>query len=351
MTTQYPITANEWTAITVAGENASCWLDEDSDGAGGKVDVRLAHSTEGIPNDQPSVCKRLYKPCGNDDTTTINADNARDIWYARCLNSGDTARVSVDHGLNNLHEIDVNIQSQINQIVQFFLMSEDKSDIGLTSPAAKDAVTLAMTSGHGFTTGSTGYEDWIAIWENGNFDQSQVISVAGDNIGIRVPLARAYTTAAVIVRGKINMSVDGSVTPKKFYFRPRQSTVPFDISTEMVIMAHSADTDDGKFGGVAALTNGMLYRRVNGYTENLGNYRMNQSFRDRGWDVSYPTKAPSGTFATECRMRRIEVHTQETRLDPRTGDYFEVTIRDAVNAGGTNTRLVLSALGSYTEGE
>lgn len=96
MITQKNITGSAWVALTTAGQNATCWLDEDNDGAGGQVDVRIFHSDSGSPGETLTTeGKRLFK--SNDNNAMIlSADNSSDIFYAKCRNSGDTAIISVD---------------------------------------------------------------------------------------------------------------------------------------------------------------------------------------------------------------------------------------------------------------
>lgn len=97
MITQYSITASAWTAITAAGESGTCWLDEEDDGAAGTVDVRISHSDSGVPSSgDVTKAKKVYKPMGNNDLMKISADNGSDIYYARCVSTGDTATITVD---------------------------------------------------------------------------------------------------------------------------------------------------------------------------------------------------------------------------------------------------------------
>ena len=97
MITQYNITAAAWTPISIAGESGSAWLDEEGDGASGHVDVRVYHTNGGTPSAAKiTEAKRIYKSSGNDDVMILGADNALDIFYARCVNVGDTAIITVD---------------------------------------------------------------------------------------------------------------------------------------------------------------------------------------------------------------------------------------------------------------
>jgi len=93
---QYSLSNTAWTAITVAGESGSAWLDEENDGAGGQANVRVYHSSV-VPGDpELTMGKRIYRSAGNADVILLGADNATDIFYARCINSGDTAIITVD---------------------------------------------------------------------------------------------------------------------------------------------------------------------------------------------------------------------------------------------------------------
>ena len=93
----YTITSLAWTAITAAGEEGSCWLKESGIGVEGAVDARLYHSTTGTPAaDKVTEGKRIYRPRGNNDICNFTVDSANDIYYARCVNTGDQAILIVD---------------------------------------------------------------------------------------------------------------------------------------------------------------------------------------------------------------------------------------------------------------
>jgi hypothetical protein len=94
--TQYALSNTDWTAISAAGQSGSCWLDEDDDGAGGHVDVRIYHASAKPAVAKATEGKRCWKSNGNDDVMLISADNASDIYWAICINEGATATISAD---------------------------------------------------------------------------------------------------------------------------------------------------------------------------------------------------------------------------------------------------------------
>ena len=95
MINQYALSDAAWTAVTTAGQSGTCWLDEQNAGAVGSMDVRLFHSSIGAPSySDLTLGKRVYRPSGNGDVLSFDADSIQDIYYARCVSG--TATISVD---------------------------------------------------------------------------------------------------------------------------------------------------------------------------------------------------------------------------------------------------------------
>lgn len=240
--------------------------------------------------------------------------------------------------------IDSFIQSQVEPPIQFYMQTEAQTDLKLATDVSLNDTVLVFEAGHGCVAGEYNY---ITIWEDNQFSQLRIIAVDGNNVTIGIPIPKAYTTEATIVRGSINMAVDGSVTSQKFYFRPTNIVIPLDISEIKIIMTHTADGDSDKFGGITKLTNGFYMRRYNGYTFNYGNYRSNGDFESFGGTYKKDDKAPSGVYGTVITFPVEDVFTKEIRIDGRSDEYLECVIRD----DNTNTSMRVSLLGSYTQGE
>lgn len=97
MITPYDIDHTQWTAISTAGQSGTCWLDEENDNAGGQLNIRVTHSASGTPPDTAITnAKRVYRSKGNTDIMILEADSDTDIFYARGVNPGDTARIQAD---------------------------------------------------------------------------------------------------------------------------------------------------------------------------------------------------------------------------------------------------------------
>jgi hypothetical protein len=249
--------------------------------------------------------------------------------------------------------IDIFIQDQTTPPFQFYLMTEDKTDIGTVNPIAKGDITFTATSGHGFTAVTAPY-DYMMIWENGGFEQLKVINVAGDIITVNVPFGNSFSTNSVIVRGKIDLNGNGSVTPIQAYFRMfgPNATEPIDIIGGKVTMLHNSAGDRSKYGDQVPLINGQgtyFTKSVNNIvTLNLGDYQDNQDFEEFGWDISFDDKAGGGDFSTVATIDVKNIYGIALRLNPLTDDFFCAVIR--ANLTGLNRhRFIL--YGQYTLGE
>ena len=251
-------------------------------------------------------------------------------------------------------EIDVHIQSQTSQLFQYFLMNEQKTDITLTTSISMDDEVINVSAGHGFT-GVSG--EYIVIRIGDIFTQSKVIGVVTNAITIEMPIPVGIPITAGVMRGNINMNVDGSLTPVDFKYTSNccgseDAQIPIDIGTVIITMQHGANVpDDGKFGGLGALTNGIYFRKENGERLNLGNYITNQAFKDVGADVEYTQKAPAGTYATNITFDIERIFGQVVRVNPRTDDFILARVRDDIDAGAGMAKMSISLVGSFTSGE
>lgn len=245
-------------------------------------------------------------------------------------------------------EVDNNPQSQTFPLFQYFLMTQVKKDITVPSAIPKDAVTFPVNTGHGIAIGNT-----IVIREGDVFEQTLVTNVVGDDITVEMPLPVEFSTECNIMNGSKNFAVNGSVTPVDFTYDPtmggnQSPVVPIDLNYLVITMRHSSEGDDSKFGGIAALTNGIYLRKLNGTIVNLGNYKINQDFVDRGWVYIQREKSGGGEFSTTLTLNIKEVFTQESRFNPRIPETAIMTQREDLTG---LISMTFSLLGSFTSGE
>lgn len=251
-------------------------------------------------------------------------------------------------------DIDNNPQSQTSPLFQYYLINEQKTDITLTAAISADDTVINVSAGHGFTA-ATG--EYLVVRNGDQFSQFAVVSVATNAITIDIPAATGFPITSGVIRGNSSMNVDGSSTPVDFKYSSNHSgalspTIPVDISAVVITMQHGSNVpDDGRFGGLGALTNGLYFRKVNGASVNLGNYKTNQDFKDRGAFVEYTSKAPAGTNGTSIEFDLEKSFGQVMRVDPRDTDYMLAQVRDDIDATAGMAKMTISLIGSLTEGE
>jgi hypothetical protein len=245
---------------------------------------------------------------------------------------------------------DVEVCNSVQGLFQYFLMNEIKDDITLTSNSEIDDETINVSSGHGF--GSLVPGERIVLWEDNRFTQLIVPSVTDDILTLEQPLDFAFTTAAKVIRGNILMNVNGSATPVDYKMRIQEFTLPIDFSAVILTMQHGSNVpDDGKFGGLPALTKGIYFRKENDLKFNLGNYYTNQDFKDNGGIVEYTAKAPAGTNATDIVFDLKEIFGQVMRIDAKENEIVRSLVRDDISSTAGMAKMTTSLIGSYTSGE
>ena len=85
------ITGDAWTPITSAGESGTCWLQNIPD----KGQVVINHSNSGVPS-AGDVDDSYFMVNNQNKIVEITADDAADVFYARCSVAGESAKIIAD---------------------------------------------------------------------------------------------------------------------------------------------------------------------------------------------------------------------------------------------------------------
>lgn len=213
------------------------------------------------------------------------------------------------------------IQDNINEIVSVRLCQKI-ADITLASGATLDSNTINLVAGHGTVNGNV-----ICLKENGRYYQALVTNVATNVITLDSPLDYAFTPAAVAFRSSAEMNVNGSVTPQIFAVTPPVGTswhvYGMDISiTDNVAM------DDGTFGGLVALTKGIVFRQKDGTYKNFFNVKNNGEFNLRATRIDYSAKAPAGQYGLNVELSFVDHNGVAVFLDGDSTDELQLIIQD-----------------------
>jgi len=211
------------------------------------------------------------------------------------INEARTKNVEAVVGANGRQINDVYLQDQYTDIVDRFL-THKLGTATLAAPLEFDDRTIELEPGHGFTAG-----EMIEIDDGDTRQyQSRVLSVNVNTITIVNPLCFAFQTDATVKRVSHDGNIDGSVTPVVFSMAPPPG-VHWDINILSVNMLDDTAMDDGKFGGLAAPIEGVIYRVVNERCNNIFTAVDNGCYiRHCDWAM-YSDKAPAGVYGFNAK--------------------------------------------------
>ena len=244
--------------------------------------------------------------------------------------------------------LDVSIQDQNTPpLASYFVKSV--SNFTLSSDSGISTVdtlvyTFEATAGHDILV--TNEIILLDTVRNKSF-QAVVTNVATNTITVDRPIDHAYPSA--ITLGRVitsQMAVDGSSTPQIFSIRA--GTTPVDVSKFIITMLDSSDMDDGKFGGITALTNGLVLRIVNSYQRTIFSFKTNGEIKQFAEMLEYSSKAPAGQFGLSSQITLNGRDKYGIVLRISNDDVIQWVVQDDLT--GLDS-LKISAIGQDTEGE
>jgi hypothetical protein len=199
--------------------------------------------------------------------------------------------------------VPVNIQDQTTQPIDaLFAQSVTNFTLSADTVASGIAVmqyTFDATPAHGIVAGN----EILLLDVVGNrsfFAKVQLVAV--DTITVDRPIDNVFPSATSL--GRIvttEMAVLGSLAAPSI-FSVRSGTVPSDITRTFITMLDGTSMDDGKFGGIGALTNGLVFRVVNSFQKTIFNFKTNGEIKQFCYDLEYSEKAPAGQFGLAARL-------------------------------------------------
>ena len=211
--------------------------------------------------------------------------------------------VTINNTGNDGFDLDMNLQDQTTPTVDtYFLQSVSNFTVATDTPVSTVSVLeydFDATSGHGITAGN---EILLLDIAGDRSMYAVVMGVATDTITLDRPLDNSFPAATTL--GRIvsrEMAVNGAVTPQIFTVRGG-ALQAHDITRLFITMLDDSAMDDGKFGGISALTRGLVLRIVNGIQVNIFNFKTNSDIKQFCYDLTYSSKAAAGLHGLSARM-------------------------------------------------
>ena len=225
--------------------------------------------------------------------------------------------------------LDVNVQDQTTEVIDLYMCKE------LATTTTDDAVSVGdnvipVTSTVGAVAG-----DCINISYSGRTYQAVILSVsAGVSVTINAPMDFDAPSGVDVCYGEWDMATSsaGTVANPEIWKVGPPAGVKWDIVRVTFGINDATAMDDGKFGGAASLTNGIVLQVVDGYTKNIFVVNNNGGFRERSYDVTYvdATLGPSGEYGFGCRRTFGGQNKNGVviRLDGDNGDKLQILVQD-----------------------
>jgi hypothetical protein len=214
------------------------------------------------------------------------------------------------------------IDALFAQAISNFTLSADTVASGID--AGDLEYTFEATAGHGIAA----TDEILLLDVAGDWSlQAIVISVATNTITIDRPIDHLFPAATALGRITTSqMNVDGSTTPQIFSIRAGET--PSDITRMLITMTDTTSMDDGRFGGGAALTNGLVLRIINSFQKTIFNFKTNGDIARFCYDVRYADKAPAGEYGLNARITFAGQDKHGVTLRIATGDVIQWVVQD-----------------------
>jgi len=197
--------------------------------------------------------------------------------------------------------------------------------------------TVTFTSTASFDIGDTIYIEEGMVFE---LTPLHIEDIVGSVITVNRPIDNNYTTSADIYEISTNMAVDGS-TPISFVVHPPAGMI-WQITRLILTITDGAAMDDGKFGSLSPLANGVLIRAHRGGLLATGtSWVTNGDIATDMYDVTYTDKAPAGENGLRGRWTLTKLGAI-LELNGDDNDSIEVMIQDNLS---TLTSFTMKAQG------
>lgn len=163
------------------------------------------------------------------------------------------------------------------------------------------------------------------IAERGHF---HITDIAGSVVTLNRPIDNDFEVGDHLDEVEINMNKVGSLASPISYKIQPIGIERIRLARLLITMLDPSPMDDGKFGGITALPNGIAIRvKSNGLLRTLTHWQSNTDLKNEMYDVLYSDKAPAGKFGLSGRWTFTKGKF-DIDLDGSSGDYFEVLIQD-----------------------
>ena len=217
--------------------------------------------------------------------------------------------------------------------VNLFFFRETGVSSTLAAVSLKGETTITVADSTGFATGNR-----LKLTSTISTGQPFLVitNIAANVITLDRPLIvdLAIGDDADVVSTQINV-IGSLASPVIFQIKPPNSTLGlvWQLTRLMINITDGLAMDDGKFGGINALTNGVVLRiaKGDGSIQELTNWKTNGDMALDMYDITYTDKAPAGENGLRGRWTFTKAEFI-VELDGVAGDQFQLLVQDDLSA-------------------
>lgn len=226
---------------------------------------------------------------------------------------------------SSLGALDVTLSDTNFDIVNTFFSRPAGIPTTLASNSAVGATSLNLVSAAGVFVGHQ-----LNVYDG--VDEKvfpTVKSIAGNVVTLDKPLDNAYSVGDTVEDIIVNMNLIGTLaSPQSFKVKPLIGE-EIDITRILIEMTHGGAGDNGLFGDLPELSNGVVLRTyINSVYKSLSIWKTNSDIAVDMYDITYTVRSGGGgSYGTNSRGT-FQKYGAVVRLNGDNGDYLEVLIQD-----------------------
>ena len=243
--------------------------------------------------------------------------------------------------------VPVALQDQTSRMVDLCFIKALSAPVFVAVEGVADQYTLTLSDATGFVNGT-----YFGVFcPTGQFFfATQLGAAAGNTITFDMPVPHAIPAGCNVIRVTKNMNVNGAVTRQVFQIGPvgLATGISVDITGVHGSITDGTAMDDGLFGGIAALTRGVAFRKSNGVNINYANFKTNGCIAQyAGQANNYTDKAPAGQNGLTFSFQFAGQNERGVAIRLAPGEILEMIVQDDLTG---LTSFVMSAHGHYVTG-
>jgi len=238
------------------------------------------------------------------------------------LHDGEGNPIGSHEGAINIHDADVH-----RFIVSKKFGQSTATSTTLAADVSSGATQITLTSATGFAVGNH-------LRITGQCTEnicSQITVLAGNVATLDRPLDNSYLSGDSVTKMIPNMGVLGTLaSPESFKVIPPADEV-WHLAEMLIEMTHGTAGDNGLFGDLTALTNGVVLRKYDGTTSSYLTFTLWKTNSDIVLDmynIIYAARSGGGgSYGTNAKAS-FKNTGAIVYLNGIAGDYLEILVQD-----------------------